>query len=111
MTFLELLQQLKPTRRANFCRMRHLRKRLRTLCKQQGITRVELRWILGIVVSRQYYGQHPMLDDVCILVENMRSICDVKVERVLMYLAGYLPHSYMVAQLNRSLLSLSHIAH
>jgi hypothetical protein len=112
MTFLELLKTLKPTRRGSFCRMHDLRKQLRTLCKKKGLTRLELLWFLRIMVSsRHYYGQHPMLDEVVVLVQNIGSTCDVKVERVLMYLAGYLPHLYMVAQLNRAKLSLWHIAH
>jgi len=110
MTFLELLQNLKPTRRSIFGRMYGMRREIKSLLKKTNMSRRRILHILRTSHYQQWTSVHDVVRDMVILVNDLRRVCDVGNQHVVLYLAGYLPNKNMVMHLNRATLSPTHIS-
>ena len=108
MTFIDLLQSTFPTRRGVLCRLYRLRRRLGNMRKEHGVTCWRVLQLLREALSFNWTNTQGMVFEVRTLVEDVHNICDIDVQIVLSYLAGYLPHTYFVLRLNKSKLRKGH---
>jgi hypothetical protein len=111
MTFTDLLEKTLPTRRGSLCRLYTQRRRLSSLCKKKRVSRRRLLEMLRGMVNGSWANKKDLVYEVRMLVENVLQVCNIHKELVLMYLAGHVPHTHFVLQLNRAQLSRKHIAH
>ncbi len=106
MTFAKCLEQLKPSRRAPFCRLYALRRQVRSLAKRRGLSRREILRMLWGIVKKQWTGDAFMvfadtINDVYDLVSNILRMFTVVVKRLLWYVAGLSRSQTFVRYLNR----------